>query len=795
MKFALRQLLKSPGFTFIVILTLALGIGANTAIFSVINAVLLRPLPYDEPRRLMAIWESSTKQNFAKGTLPAGDFFDLQAQNRSFSALAAWAPASLALTGDTMDAVRLDAAFVTAELTTVLRASPRLGRFFTPEEFSPGRDNVVLLSFPLWQQRFGGDPAVIGRTVRLNGRSCTVVGVMPEHFDYPKAGLAWVPFAPTAEEKQDRGFHHLRVIGRLQDGITYDQARTDLARINHQLAEQYPKTNADWSVVAYPMLEDAVSKIRPTLMILVAAVGAVLLIACSNVTNLLLARAASRRQEIAIRVSLGATRGQIVRQLLSEYLLLFALGGCAGVLLAKWSLGALLSLAPHDIPRVDRVTIDTSVLAFTSLVALGTGLVFGLIPAWQSAPGDLHAAMRQRGRGATAGRSRLRSALVVLQVAGAVVLLVTAGLLIRSFDQVRRVSLGFVPEHVLTFHLDLAEGRYPDGARRERFLRSIADALAALPGVQAAGVTTSVPMDGGPTLPFRIEGRPPVAASKAPVTRHRVVSQDYFQAIGMTLLRGRGFTAADAPGSQQVCVINQTLARQQFPNEDPIGKRLAISTDGPPDWRVIVGLVADVKMDGLDAVTPPQVFEPVHQFDNNHFTFAVRVAGDPRQLVPSVRAAVQALDPTQPIFSLEPMTQIIDESLGQRTFSLVLLTAFAGVALALASVGLYGVLSFNVAQRTREFGVRMALGASSREILRLVLRSGSRLIALGIVLGLGGAELATHLVRSFLFGIGDHDLVTYAFVGVILAGVALVAMWLPARRATKVEPVVALRAE
>jgi putative ABC transport system permease protein len=538
---------------------------------------------------------------------------------------------------------------------------------------------------------------------------------------------------------------------------------------------------------------------------LLAAVGALLLIACANVANLLLARAAGRQQEIAVRVSLGATRGRIIQQLLTESLVLFALGGAAGVLLAQWGLHALLAIAPSGIPRLDQVTIDPTALLFTSGTALATGLVFGLIPAWQSSRTDLNHALRAGDRGATAHRGLLRSALVVIQVSAAVMLLVAAGLLIRAFDQVRRVNLGFNPERVLTSRLDLPAAKYDSAEKNAQFVNDVVREVRALPGVESAGATTSVPLAGGPTYIMRFEGRPPVTPSNAPVARHRVVTNDFFRTMGMTIVRGRGFSSSDAPGTPRVAVVNQTLVQKYFPNEDPIGKRLEIGFDDPPAWREIVGVVADVKTDGLDADTPVQVFEPAHQWQINNYTLAVRLVapmpgeggtlGDPTAIAASIRTAVQKLDRTQPVHTIKPMAQLVAESLAQRYFSLVLLAVFASVALALAVIGLYGVIAYSVAQRTREFGVRLALGATVGHVLQLVLREGIALVALGVGLGLAGAFALSRFVQSMLFGIGAHDPFTFIATATLLGAVGVIACLVPALRATRVDPVIALRTE
>jgi putative ABC transport system permease protein len=795
LRLSFRLLAKSPGFTAVAILTLALGIGATTAIFSVVNGILLRPLPYAAPEQLVNIWEASQKQNLPKAPLPPGNVYDLIADNRTFAALVAFTPAALNLAGDGVAPERLDGAAVTSGFTAVVRTSPVRGRFFAPEEFENGKDAVVILSHAFWQQRFGGRAEAVGQTLQLNGRTRTVVGIMPDGFTYPGKAAAWVPYAPDAQMKSRRDLRMLRVVGRLQEGVSLAAARADLQQLNRRIAAQFPDTNADWTIDVFPMLADAVAAVRQPLYVLIAAVGALLLIACANVANLLLVRAAARRQEIAVRISLGATRGRIIRQLLTESLLLFACGGAAGVLLAQWGLGALLALAPAGIPRLDQVGIDPTALLVTAGLTGLTGLVFGLIPAWQHSRTELGGTLRTGDRGSTGRRGLVRSGLVVVQVAAAVMLLIVAGLLIRSFDQIRRVNLGFEPGGVLTFRVDLPAAKYNSPDKTAAFLAGLERELGALPGIEAVGAGTAVPLVGGPTYIMRFEGRPPVTPSNAPVARHRLVTPGYFPALGLQLLRGRAFTVADAPGSPRVCVVNQTLANKYFPGEDPIGRRLEIGFSEPPAWREIVGVVADMKTDGPEAETPVQVFEPVHQFMQNSFSLAVRTAGDPAALAPMLRAAVRKIDPAQPLHNLKPMTQLVSESLAQRTFSVVLLVVFAVVALALAVIGLYGVIAYGVAQRTREFGVRLALGAGARHILELVLREGVWLIGLGLLVGLGGAFAASRFIQSLLFGVGATDPLTFGAIAVLLATVALAACLIPARRATRVDPVVALRSE
>jgi putative ABC transport system permease protein len=795
LKLALRKLANAPGFTLVALLTLGLGIGGATAIFSVVNGILLRPLPYPAPEQLVTVWEASQKQNFPRAPLPPGVFFDLQAQTRSLAALAAWTTNPLNLAGDSQEAERIEGAAVTPEFAAVLQVDVARGRFFRAAESGPGQDGSVVLSHALWSQRFGADPAILGQSILLNGRSREVVGIMPEGFTYPGRTLAWIPYAPDPEMRQRRDWHLLRVIGRLRATAGVAEANAELERARARFATRYPETDADWSFRAGSMLADAVSNIRPALLVLVAAVTVLLLIACANIANLLLARAALRQSEFAVRAALGASRRRLLGQLLTETVVLFVLGGAAGVLMAQWGVSGLVALAPPAIPRLDQVAIDRAALAFSLAVALGTALVFGLLPAWQGSQVDLTAALRRVGRGTTARHGVLRSLLVVGQVAAAVMLLVAAGLLLRTFAELRQVNLGFAPERVLTFRLDLPGLRYDTAEKTSRYIEEVVRVLAQIPGVEAAGATTAVPLAAGPTFIMRLEGRPPVTPSNAPVASYRVVTADYFTTMGVALRRGRTFGPADRPGAPLVCVINETLARKFFPNQDPIGQRLEIGFDDPPAWRQIVGIVADQKSDGLDAETPAQVFEPTHQWQVNSYSLAVRGAGNPAALVPLVRAALRQHDPAQSVHSLKPMTQLVSESLAQRYFSLVLLVGFAAVALALAVVGLYGVISYSVAQRTREFGVRLALGASSRDVLQLVLREGLVLVAGGILLGLAGALSLSHWLQSLLFGVSGNDPMTLGAVAVLLALVALAACLVPAYRATRVDPVVALRTE
>lgn len=795
--YALRQLLKSPGFSVVALLTLALGIGANTAIFSVINGVLLRPLPFDQPDQLMRIYHRS--QNFPKASYAAGGFFSVQKDNQAFESVAAWQMANVSLSAEGMEPERVQGAVFTDEVFQALRVAPVLGRAFNPEEFFPGADGVAIISHSLWHQRFGGRADIIGQTLEVSGRVREIIGVTAPGFDFPLKCQLWIPFAPNEFNRTRRDLHNLQVFGRLKPGITLEQARADLALLTQRYAEEFATTDKDWSCITFPMLDDYVANIRPALLVLLASVTALLLIACANVTNLLLARAAVRQREISIRAALGASRGRLARQLMVECLVLFTLGGAAGLLLGQWLLNLLLSLAPANLPRLDEVVIDLRVLLFTAGATFLTGLVFGLIPAWNASRTDLTLALRE-GHGSTGSRGWLRSSLVVIQVAAAVVLLVSSGLLIRSFHRLQQVDAGFDASRVMTMKVDLPAAKYGSigqtNEKREQFVSEVVRRLQALPGVESAAVTTTAPLTGGPTFIMRLESNPEVNVSTAPVTAYRTITPDYFRVMGMALLRGRSFNDRDAPGAPRVIIINEAFAKKFFPGgESPLGKRVEVALDDPPRWAEVVGVVADARIASLEAETPVQAYEPYHEFSFNNVTFVLRAAGDPGALATAMRREVQAVDPQLPVHTQKTMEQIVDESLGQRYFSLVLVGVFAAVALALASIGLYGVIAYSVAQRTREFGVRLAIGAGRGNIVRLVMGEGAKLIGTGLLLGTVGAMVSAGLIQSLLFGIGARDPLTFAAIVMLLAAVAAAACLIPALRATKVDPLVALRVE
>jgi putative ABC transport system permease protein len=799
-RYGVRMLLRNPGFTVVAVIALALGIGANAAIFSVVNGVLLRPLPYPEPERLMMILETKLPQ-FPEFSVAPGNFLDWKKQNTVFERLVAFKGTSLNLIG-AGDPERLRSLKVTEGFFAMLGAQPQMGRDFLLEEDQPGRNNVVIMSHGLWQRRFGGDPKILNQAITLSGQTYTVIGVMPSTFRFGGGGQElelWTPMAFTTQDAQNHGGHSLTAIGQLRPGITLDQARAEMSTIAGRLAVQYPEANQGWDVKLMPLLEFSVRTIKPALVLLLVAVTFVLLIACANVANLLLARAAGRQKEIATRTALGASRWRIVRQLLTESMLLSLTGGAVGLLLAKWGTDLLLTLAPRGLPRVNNVSLDGRVLAFTVAITLLTGIIFGLVPALQASKSNLNETMKDAGRGSTeSGRRKLiRSTLVVLEVASALVLLVGAGLLIKSFWQLQKVDPGFNPDNALAVSVTLPNAKYPEANQQAAFFQELIASVGALPGVQAAGAGHVIPMSGEDyLLAFEIDGRPPLQPGTTQSTNFYAVSADYFKAMGIPLRRGRVFTAADTKDSPHVAVINEMMARKIFPDEDPIGKRITFDDrDKNPDWYEIVGIVGDVKQYGLDRPATMQTYEPYTQQTLPYMTLVARTAGDPASLGPVIRNEILKLDKEQPATSVKTLNEFFSTSIAQQRFSVVLLGVFAAVALVLAAVGIYGVLSYAVTQRTHEIGIRMALGAGRRDVFRLVVGGGMLLTLVGIGGGLVAAFALTRLIASLLFGVTATDSVTFITVSAVVLAVALLACYIPARRATKVDPLVALRTD
>lgn len=798
LKYAARMLLKAPGFTMVAVLTLALGIGASTAIFSVVNGVLLRPLDYPEPDRVVAVKETQLPE-FPEFSASAPNFLDWQQQAKSFSYLAAFTGAPLNLTNKG-EPQRLIGLKVTAHYFDVFPVQPALGRALLPEEDAPGKDHVVMLSHALWQRVFDGAADVIGQHLELSGETYTVVGVAPAGYGFGSANKveAWVPMAFRADQTSNdsRSAHNLNVAGRLRSDTTVAAADTELKLIAAQLAHQYPETNKGWSTFVMPLLDYMVSDVRTVLYTLLGAVGCVLLIACGNIANLLLARATARQSELSIRAALGASRGRLVRQLLTESLLLGLLGGVAGLVLAYWSVEGLIAVAPAGLSRASEIRVDHTVLLVCAALSISTSLAFGLAPAWLAGRTEITDALKQGSRSATRGRNggRLRGALVVMEVAFAVILLGGAGLLARSFARMTQVDPGFTPDNAAVVRLTLSEKKYPLPEQQVAFANALVSRLRALPGVQGAGIAQPFPLLQGWVFTFAVDGRPTVAPSQMPSTGYYAATSDYFRAIGTRLIRGRVFTDEDAANAPRVAVINETLARQHFPGEEPIGRRINITNDRE-GWREIIGIVADVKQDGLDQDTSSQVYEPFAQSPYRFLNVVIRTAGSPTALLGSLRSEVYAIDKDQPVGSIRLLKEMLGDSIGARRFAMLLLVVLALVALVIAAVGIYGVTAYTVMRRTGEFGIRMAVGAQRGDVLRLVLWDGGKLICAGLLLGVGTTLAGSRLVGSMLFQTSSRDPLTLGAVTLLLGAVALVACLIPALRAIKVSPMEALRAD
>ena len=799
LRYALRTLLRQPGFSIAVALTLALGIGANTAIFSIVNGVLLRHLPYPDDGQLMTVWTRMSNGEHETASMP--DYVDWKAQSSSFSRMTAYANSNDNLAAPGADPERVPSARVIADYFTTLGVTPAAGRWFVPDEFVFGSHRVVVLSHALWVRRFGANPGIVGQTITLNARPYTVVGVAPESARLPARAQLWAPFAvdPSSPPQSRRG-DFLSVVARLKPGISQARAQSDMDAIGRRLAAAYPATNARVGVLVISLHDQLVGQIRPALLVFSGAVALVLLIACANVANLLLARATAREREMAVRAALGAGRSRLVRQMLTESLVLAVAGGLLGLALAWWGVQGLKAAAPPTLPRLDEVGLDPVALTFTAIAVVVTGFLFGIAPALRGSGYALQSTLVAGGRAGIGGGSgeRLRAVLVVAQVALALVLLVGSGLLVRTFAQLQQVDLGFDPGHVLTAQVVLPGVKYDNDARMLAFFNSLRDRVTATPGVAVAGFTSDVPLAGGYSyLSFDIVGKPaPQPGQSSPDAVSTVATAEYFSAMRIPLLSGRLFTPSDGPNAPRVVVVNKDLVQKAFGGRDPIGQRITFGNlSDSTSWLTIVGVVGSTRLEGVGLESYPQAFTPLAQTPVPYVYVVARTTGDPLALTGALRREVVALDPSLPISSIQSMDQRAASSVAQFRLNSIIVTLFAGVALVLASIGIYAVISYAVAQRTREIGIRMALGAASADVLRLVVRDGMTPAVIGVTLGAMGAFGITRLMRSLLYGVSATDPVVFGLVATALVLVALGACWVPARRAARVDPNVALRNE
>ncbi len=804
LRYGLRMLRKSPGFTTVALLVLTIGIGANVAIFSVVNTVLLRPLPYRDPARLVMIWESLPGIGFNQVGTATGEYLDYRDRNRVFSGIAGYKNDTANLTGSGQPE-RIPITRASANLFSVLGVQPMLGRTYSAEEDRPGAAKVAILSYGLWKRRYGADGSILGRTIDLDGQPYTVIGVMPASFHFPFSSLPysdkaelWVPVAFTTDEIADRVREFgTFTVARLKPGVSLQQAQEDVARVAAEFQKQYPQVyNGSVYVkpTASPLAADVVGKVRPMLLVLLGAVGFVLLIACANLANLLLARASGRTREMAVRAALGASQARLLRQFLTESVLLAAAGGGLGVAAAFWLVRLLVAFGPEQVPRLQDVAIDPPVLAFAAALSVLTGIVFGIAPAWRASRRELQSGLREASAraGTSRERLRLRDALVILETACSLLLLVGAGLLLNSFLRVLRVPPGFNPSGVLIARTQFDDTRYPKAEVCGAAEREIIARLRRLPGVRSAAFVTNLPLADPRGIGFRIEGRP---ANEFHNADNALVSEDYFQAMGIPLLRGRGFREQDTASTPLVAVINQTLARTYFPQQDPIGKRLVWGYRTP---FTIVGIAGDVKFSALDSDVAPMIYMSNFQVTSGvsrHAVFVVRTGGDPASLASAASRTIWSVDKDLPVFGVTTMDDVLAASVAQRRFSMSLLGAFAVLALLMAAVGLYGVLSYSVSQRMHEMGLRLALGANTRDLLRLVIGQGIRVALVGVALGLVAGLAATRLLAGMLFGVSPLDPLTFVGVVAVLVAAAALASFIPARRATRVDPMVALRYE
>jgi putative ABC transport system permease protein len=811
-RYAVRSLARSPAFTAIAVLTLALGIGANTAIFSVVYSVLLRPLAYAEPERLISIRAAYSATGVQDIPSSQPEYNDYLAEVSALEDLAAVYPININLTG-LGEPQRIQAAVVSDNYFRLLGVAPALGRDFTPDDDRGQIGYVVIISHDLWRRRFGGDPAIIGKTVRLDDDPMTIIGVMPPRFRHVlESGASpmevWGPIAldnPDPEFLNQRTARVYDLIGRLEPGRTLEDAQSELQVLAARLREQYPQTYPEgqgWHPVAQPLAEQVVGDVRPALLILLGAVGFVLLIGCANVANLLLARATVREREIAVRTALGGSRGRVVRQLLTESLVLAVLGGALGLLLAAWGTNALGRLVTLYLPRSGEIELSLPVLGFSAFLILLTAVLFGLLPALQASRADLQGVLKEAGRGSSSGapRARLRAALVVAEVAVALMLLTGAGLLLRSFQRLMAVEHGFDPDRLLTLQVwlpvpnDRSQGRFQTHAQRRSFYERALAAVQAVPGVRDAALISQVPLRGQSDARLTIEGRPVAPHDPPVVVEGRLVSPNYFETMGIPLLAGEGLPELTDSLSNRLVLVNRTMAEKYWPGADPIGRRVRFGSDGP--WLTVTGVVGDVRQIGLADPPKEEVYSSYRVVTSQEMAMVVRTGeDDAERLGAAVTAAIRSVDPEQPVFGVMSMERVIEQASGERRISMMLLLLFAGMALLLSAIGIYGVMAYTTTQRRHEIGIRLALGAGGPDVLRLVVGQGMRLVFVGLAAGLFGAWLLSRVLESQLFGITAQDPTTYLSVALLLGLVALLAVWLPARRATRVDPMISLRAE
>ena len=806
LKYGLRMLMKNPRFTAAAVLSLAIGIGANTAIFSVTNALLLRPLPYKDAERLVILWNRSPGLNVEQDWFSPGQYLDIKAENQVFDNVAATIDSSFNLTGQGV-AERVEGARVSSSLFAVLGAHAMLGRVFTADEDEQGKPTTAILSYAFWQRHFAGDPNVVGKTLSLNGNSVDIVGVMPRDFTLNKEVMPTVNKISNAEillslpmgwgKRTTRTNEDYNIFGRRKPGVTLAQAQADVDRIVSGMKQQYPENyppSSGFMISVVPLLQQVVGEVRRPLLILLGAVGFVLLIACANVANLQLARAAVRQREIAIRAAVGAGRRRIIRQLLTESILLSLIGGVLGLLLTFVGLRLLVSLGPDTLPRLNEIAIDARVLGFTFVVSLITGVVFGLAPAVRSSRIDLNGVLKDSGRSTGAGHNRARNAFVVVQVALSLVLLIGAGLLVRSYNHIQNANPGFNPQNALSFRMSLPNSKYK-GPAVTSFYKQLTDRIKALPGVESVGNSYSLPMSSVAFAwgPITIEGYVPKHSADFIMSNERFVSPGYFPAMGVPLVKGRLFDERDVKDAQQTVIVNENLAERFWPNQDPIGKRLERGDKEP--WRAVVGVVRDTKEFSFDNEPPISIYHPHEQFPIGTMFIVVRSSTTTAVLTPAITKELRALDPELPAFEFKTMEQRLSDTLSRRRFSTFLLGVFSLVALVLAAIGIYGVVAYSVTQRTQEIGIRMALGAEPGKIMSMIVRHSLVLVVVGVVLGLVGAFALTRVMSSLLFRVSATDTLTFVAPPLILAAVALLASYFPARRAARVDPTVALRSE